>query len=422
MRRPEVVLGPTTKGFVLDEPLTAAAYVAQGHALFDGSLGRPVMTLDHAALDHDVATLARFAADHGLELAPHGKTTMSPELWARQLDAGAWGITVATPHQARTAHALGVRRLLVANEVVDPVALRWAATAAADPDVEVLLYVDSVAGVEAVEAALAGTDAGPLTVLLEVGHAAGRTGVRTHEEAVAVAERAVASDAVRLVGVSGYEGGLPDDARVRSFLAGLRDTAHDLAERALLPPDGIVLSAGGSAWFDVVADVLGRDPDGTGPLPGYGTRTLLRSGSYVTHDHGTYAHRTPYTRLAGHLLPAIRVWAQVLSTPEPGLALLDAGKRDVPYDEGLPVPLRRHRPGVEAVDVRGWTLTRTNDQHAYLDHDPHHDAGAGDPTDLAVGDVVELGVSHPCTAFDKWRAVPVLDADLRVVDVVSTWF
>lgn len=419
MRRPEVLLGPTTKGFALDATIDAATYVAQGHALFDGSLGTPVMTLDRAALDHDVATLARFAAEHGLELAPHGKTTMSPELWAAQLDAGAWGITLATAHQLRTAHAFGVRRLLLANVLLDPVALRWAARAGAEPGTEVLLYVDSVAGVEAAEAALAGTGAEPLAVLLEVGHAHGRTGVRTRAEAVAVAERAVASDAVRLVGVSGYEGGLPDDARVRSFLVELRDTAHDLADAALLPPEGIVLSAGGSAWFDAVADVLGRGPDGTGPLPGYGTRTLLRSGSYVTHDHGTYARRTPYTRLTGDLLPAIRVWARVTSTPEPGLALLDAGKRDVPYDEGLPVPLRRHRPGAEPVDVRGWSLTRTNDQHAYLDRDADADP---DATDLVPGDVVELGVSHPCTAFDKWRAVPVLDADLRVVDVVSTWF
>ena len=78
--------------------------------------------------------------------------------------------------------------------------------------------------------------------------------------------------------------------------------------------------------------------------------------------------------------------------------------------------LRRHRAGQEPVAVVGWDMTRTNDQHPYLEGtDP---LGAA----LAVGVLLELGISHPCTAFDKWRAIPVIDAGQRVVDVVTTWF
>jgi len=33
-----------------------------------------------------------------------------------------------------------------------------------------------------------------------------------------------------------------------------------------------------------------------------------------------------------------------------------------------------------------------------------------------------LGISHPCTAFDKWQLIPVVDEEYRIVDVVRTFF
>ncbi|MEZ0446502.1 alanine racemase [Cellulomonas sp. ICMP 17802] len=401
LRLPPLLLGPTTKGVWAPTPVTRSEFVAAGHTLFDGSLTWPALTLDADALAHNIAQLAAFTAEHGLAFAPHGKTTMSPELFAAQLDAGAWGITVATGNQLLAAHSFGVRRLLVANEVLDPTVLRWIAHTT---DAEILFCVDSV---EAVDVAAAALDGGRVRVLLEVGHGAGRTGVRTGDQALAVAQRAAEAPGVELVGVSAYEGGLPDVAAARTFLDQVRAVAEMLVGAGLLR-DHVVLSAGGSAYFDAVADVLGGSC-----VAGLPSTTILRSGSYVTHDHGTYVASTPYTRIVGDLHAAIRVWAQVSSTPEDGLALVGAGKRDVPYDAGLPVPLRRHRATGDPVDVEGWTVTRTNDQHAYLE-------GAG--TELRVGDLLELGISHPCTAFDKWRAIPVLDADHRVIDVVTTWF
>jgi D-serine deaminase-like pyridoxal phosphate-dependent protein len=401
LRLPPLLLGPTTKGFWAPTPVTRSEYVAAGHTLFDGSLTWPALTLHADALAHNIAELAGYTASHGLAFAPHGKTTMSPELFAAQLDAGAWGITVATGNQLLAAYSFGVRRVLVANEILDPTVLRWIA---AHHDAEILVSVDSLEAVDVVGAAL---DGGRVRVLLEVGHAAGRTGVRTGDEALAVAQRVAETPGVELAGVSAYEGGLPDVDAAREFLASVRAVAEMLVGAGLLAGH-VILSAGGSAYFDAVTDVLA----GT-EMAGVPSTTILRSGSYVTHDHGTYVEKTPYTRIVGELHPAIRVWAQVSSTPEDGLVIIGAGKRDVPYDSGLPVPLRRHRPAHEPVHLEGWTVTRTNDQHAYLE-------GAG--TDLRVGDVVELGISHPCTAFDKWRAIPVLDADQRVVDVVTTWF
>ena len=108
------------KGFwAPGEAVDLTTYAASGHNLFDGSFTWPVMVLKKSSLEHNIATLAGFAEEHGLLLAPHGKTTMAPSLYQRQLDAGAWAITVASPSQALVARHAGVRRVLVANEILD---------------------------------------------------------------------------------------------------------------------------------------------------------------------------------------------------------------------------------------------------------------------------------------------------------------
>ena len=150
---------------------------------------------------------------------------------------------------------------------------------------------------------------------------------------------------------------------------------------------------------------------------GDGVTAILRSGAYLTHDHGHYDVVSPATRgVAGApaLRPAIELWAQVLSRPEPGLALLGAGRRDVGFDSGLPVPLRAVRRDGGQLGIGGATVTELNDQHAYL-RLPESSA-------MAPGDLVGLGISHPCTTLDKWRMIPVVNSDDRVVDVVHAFF
>jgi D-serine deaminase-like pyridoxal phosphate-dependent protein len=138
---------------------------------------------------------------------------------------------------------------------------------------------------------------------------------------------------------------------------------------------------------------------------------VLRCGSYVTHDSALYERVSP---LAGLLRPAIEAWGTVLSRPEPELAIVGFGKRDVPHDLELPMPdVVLGRSGLRRVDGT-LTVTALNDQHGFLRLPP------GD--ELAVGDLVGCGVCHPCTSFDKWRLIPVVDDDYTVVDAVRTFF
>lgn len=387
----------------------------------------PLVTLSESAVAHNLATMAQWCRTAGVGLAPHGKTTMNRELWQGQLDAGAWGITVATPWQASVALGWGIPRVMLANALVQPAALRALAT---DTD-RLTVWADSLRAVEIMTATLSAADlpqplAEPLAVLVELGAPGGRTGARTIEEALAVAAAVAASPVLRLAGVAGYEGALAHDggpealATVRAYLESLAGL-HDAFDSAGLYEPGapIILTAGGSAYFDVVAEVLAprRDLDAS---DGRVVEVLLRSGAYITHDDGFYSVITPLGRVGGgEFRSAIHGWATVVSRPEPGLALVDAGKRDFPYDEGMPVPQAIRAFGAERdLPLVGAVVTAMNDQHTFVRLPPH--------ARVEVGDVIRFGLSHPCTTFDKWRALAVVDDALapepHVTGLLETTF
>jgi D-serine deaminase-like pyridoxal phosphate-dependent protein len=355
-----------------------------------------------------------YAARHGLAFAPHGKTSMAPQLFHRQIEHGAWGITLAVPHQVWVARAFGIQRIFMANELVDPAALRRiAADLAADPGFRFVCYVDSVRGVELMDAALSGA-ARPVDVVVELAGGEGaRTGVRTEAECAAVAEAVAGAEHLRLVGVAGYEGEVPaaDPERVTAYLRRLTALAAGFdKDGRFAGTDEIVVSAGGSAWFDVVADVFADIPALSRPV-----LKLLRSGAYVSHDDVHYSRLTPFNRVPeeGALEPAFRLWAQVVSRPSAEQAFVNAGKRDAAYDLDRPVAHVVRRDGTER-PAAGIEVTALSDQHLWLRTAPE--------ADVEVGDWVGFGLSHPCTSFDKWQMIPVAEADGTVVDYVRTFF
>ncbi|MFI5551056.1 amino acid deaminase [Streptomyces sp. NPDC051738] len=396
--------------------LTVADLAAQRRNLFTGGFATPVLALSAERLEHNLDLMETYAARHGLAFAPHGKTSMAPQLFQRQIEHGAWGITLAVPHQVRVARAYGTRRIFLANELVDAAALRWiAGELAADPDFRLICYVDSVRGVQQMDEALRGAGATrPLDVVVELAAGEGaRTGVRTEAECAAVADAVAAVSTLRLVGVAGYEGEVPNanPERVHAWLRRLVSLAAEFDKAGRFAGlDEIVVSAGGSAWFDAVADVFAEIPGLSLPV-----LKLLRSGAYVSHDDGHYRKLTPFNRVPqeGALEPAFRLWAQVVSRPSPDQAFLNAGKRDAAYDLDLPFAQVVRRDGAER-PATGVSVTGLSDQHAWL--------RTTEEADLEVGDWVGMGLSHPCTSFDKWQLIPVAEADGTVVDYIRTFF
>ncbi|MFE3514989.1 alanine racemase [Streptomyces sp. NPDC059166] len=403
------------------EGLTVGALAAERRDLFTGGFTTPVLALSAESVEANLTLMETYAERHGLAFAPHGKTSMSPQLFARQLEHGAWGITAAVPHQARVYRAHGIARIFLANELVDAAALRWlAGELDSDPGFTFACYVDSVRGVELMDEALRAAGAvRPVDVVVELGAGRGaRTGARTEADCAAVADAVAAASTLRLVGVAGYEGEVPDASpeRVREWLRRLvaLAAAFDAAGRfkGLAEGEEILVSAGGSAWFDAVADVFAEIPELSRPV-----LQLLRSGAYVSHDDGHYRHLTPFNRVPeeGALQPAFRLWAQVVSRPTPEQAFVNAGKRDAAYDLDLPEAqvVRSGRDG-SVRPATGVTVTGLSDQHGWV----RTDADA----DLEVGDWIGMGLSHPCTSFDKWQLIPLVEADGTVTDYIRTFF
>ena len=418
------VIDASFKGFPHHSPpLRRSAFAAQNWNVLDGDLPLPLAVIRQKALRHNLQWMQEFATERGIQMAPHGKTSMSPQLFALQLAAGAWGMTFATVTQLRIGVASGARNGLIANQVFSPIDLQGIDNLKRmNTGLRVVFLVDSAEQLALIEAWHQNNPgAAAFDVLLEMGVPGGRTGCRSHEQALALAGLLHQSDAVQLVGIECYEGlaatgqSLHDQAYAAELMARVQAIALACDAQGLFEGHEVLMSAGGSAIFDLVANHL--KPQLSRPVRG-----LLRSGCYVTHDQGNYKRmmHAVASRLGcgDGLHAALEVWAAVQSRPEPGLAILAVGKRDISYDQEMPSTLAFCKRGTRALHPApaDWRITGLNDQHAYLRWtDTQHET-------LQVGDLVGLGISHPCTTFDKWRWMPLVDEHYAVLDAIVTCF
>lgn len=407
---------------------------AIGKSVVREQLSLPVCTLRERALRNNSAAMLQFLRLLGADLhaqivlCPHGKTTMIPELFGRQLADGCWGISLATAHQVRVARRFGVQRIMLANELISRHDIDWVLRELReDPSFEFYCLVDSVDGAHRLADGADRAGVGrPLNVLLEVGYAGGRCGARTVEDALAVAHAVNARrPGLRLVGVEGYEGllqtrpAVEGDPQAVALIAFIAEVAAVCSAEGLLDDaDPVLLSAGGSGFFDMAARFLAA------PALDKPTTIVVRSGCYLIHDIGLYGplldrvlQRDPLARdVALKLTPALEVWAHVLSVPEPGRLVVGAGRRDFGEDSGPPVLTRHLRSGTElpTPSHAHARVAAVNDQHTIVDFTPSWN--------VRVGDIVILSPAHPCTTFDKWRLVHLIDDRATVLAALATYF
>jgi D-serine deaminase-like pyridoxal phosphate-dependent protein len=411
-------ISPLEKGLGRFDGTISAGDAAQlGWNLLREDLSLPSAVLYAEKLAHNLHWMRRFIEAYGLHLAPHGKTTMAPALFKMQLDAGAWGITLATAQQTHAAYAHGVRCVLMANQLVGRANMELIAHMLADSGFEFYCLVDSAALADQLGSFFSAKGL-RLNVLLELGVMGGRAGVRDEAQMDAfLAALARWSPTIQLCGIELYEGVLDNEPAIRAFLTQAVDlTRRFMAEgRFHRTP---ILSGAGSAWYDVVAEVFAA--------AGFGkaVEIVLRPGCYLTHDVGSY--RNAQARILEHnpiarqmhegLVPALHLWACVQAIPEPEKAIVTMGKRDAAFDSGLPVPALHFRPGGAQPGVAPdhWAVTKMMDQHAFLKIEGNDD--------LQVGDMIAFNICHPCLTFDKWRVLPIVDENYNVVEVVRTFF
>lgn len=389
----------------------------QGWHPAKGRMTLPVLTLDEAAFIANRDRMMDYVRASGVEIAPHAKTPVSPDLARNLLEAGAWATTVADVRQACVMARAGLPRLILANEAGGNSGARaLAGFAAAYPHTALHVFADSISGVAALsDAWRAAGDLQPLPVLVDVG--SGRSGTRTLGEAQAVASAIQASGGLlRLAGVGSYEGNAiqvdpADTMRAMDELAARIAGTFAQVRKLADPGSELILTAGGSLFFEHIVSALAPLVREDGKA-----RLVLRSGAIFFYDHGI-CHRFLGTHGLGGVpfVPALRLWAEVLSRPEPELAICGLGMRDASFDQGFPEVLRLHRGGEPLPQTFTLpTAAKLNDQHCFL--------ATPEGCDIAVGDVVEFGVTHACTSIDRHRVIYGVDGGGYVRHAFPTYF
>jgi D-serine dehydratase len=410
---------------------------AMGWNALRGDMVLPLLVLHDAHLRNNLELIRDFAAQNHVSIAPHGKSSLCPQLYLQHVEmAGAWGMSAATTQQAAVVAASGIRNILIVNQIVGRAAVaQLAEIIGAYPDCSICSLVDSSASLDELRrygaALLKRGDR--FRVLIEIGVPHGRGGVRRFEDAVRLIELIASQrDVFDLVGVECYEGAAsgstPEETicEVDRLLDLTVDVLlHARSAGAFADRAEIILTAAGSTYPDRAVVRLRR----AGNIPGL--RIVLRGGSSLISDHGVYRTQlalmdkrggfdvgtAPRSAVAA-FKPALELLAAVLSVQEDDVAILNMGIRDMPHDQGYPMPLRLYRDGalIRTIDEGdgSWRIARSHDQHCFL----AHPRGA----DVAVGDMVAFGISHPCTAFDKWRVFYRVDEEFNVTGALKTFF
>ena len=393
------------KGFPIDSyGKTLEQFLATKPNLFTSNFQFPIMVLKESALNNNIAQMMSFCNSVKAELAPHVKTTMSPQLAKMQIAAGASALTVANFWQASIFLKFGFKKMIIANEVLDPMAIAAIAKINKLKQAEIIFYVDSILALEIIQKHT--PSEGEQNLFIEIGTENGRGGVRELSLVEQLAQRIKADKRLNLIGVTGFEGAVPDAARGRRGEKKISKFCQKIVAAAELAypyksDQQFVISAGGSAYFDIVARELNKFEKPR--------RLLLRSGGYITHDHKYYEEIYPFASTDRSFQPAIEVWAQVISKPEKGFGVLNLGKRDIGNDLHNPIPIKSYDGQVKSFSA---VIEKLNDQHGYL----------RTSADFQLAQLIGLGISHPCTTFDKWRLVPLVNDNYDVVDCLQTFF
>jgi D-serine dehydratase len=392
----------------------------------------PAAVIHLSKMEHNLAWMQEFVNGYGVKLAPHGKTTMCPQLFHRQLRSGTWAISLATAVQVKLAHSFGISRILMVNQIVgrrnmEIISELMSKNVSTPEKFEFASLVDSAEIIEQLGKFFE-SKGQVLRVLIEVGIPGGRTGIRTGDQESKIIDALTKwKKSVRLVGVEIFEGVIDNESEIREFLQRAAERLKILRVGEHFGESPILITAAGSAWFDVVAEELTA---AFPPSPTSGVEIILRPGCYITHDAKNY--RPAQARIMSKnsiakgigggkgLQEAFKLWGYVQSIPEAESAIVTLGKRDAGFDSGFPIPALHFRPGQGQGQVRPaavpshWTVVKMMDQHVFLK------IRAGD--DLRVGDMLGFDIAHPCTNFDRWKMICVMDDDYNVVDVLETYF
>ncbi|MFT5756727.1 MAG: D-serine dehydratase [Alteromonadaceae bacterium] len=390
----------------------------------------PVAVLNEQVLKNNARWMQTFSEKSTVKLAPHGKTTMAPELFKLQQEAGCWGISLATVPQVLTAYQHGVKRIILANQLIGRRHFELIATLLKKGDCEFYCFVDSIENAKALGEYFSNENVS-LNILLEIGVIGGRCGWRDINLIKPLCDVIKEYESLNICGLSFYEGviqGGNAKNEIVDFIRSIQLLATQLKDQNIIDTrEEFIITGAGSAWYDVVADTLINNE------LSFDYTVVIRPGCYLIHDTGIYqdAQNIVMQRSAlaakfaceetGELSSSLEVWAYVHSIPEPGLAIIGLGKRDVAFDAGFPTPslyfspTKKHFDNYRPMpaDAR-WQIVKVMDQHSMMN--------IPDDAQLLPGDLISFSTSHPCLTMDKWRFIGLVDDNFVIKKQIATYF
>jgi D-serine deaminase-like pyridoxal phosphate-dependent protein len=298
------------------------------------------MVVDLDTMEANISKMMSTLVATGIKVRPHAKTTKSPALIKKLIQAGAIGCCVAKISEAEVMAAGGVTDLLITTEIIGaPKVKRLVELLRRYPDIKSV--VDSQYCATKLNAAL--EEAGftyPLQVLIDLNVGLDRTGIQPGEPAVQLARDIQKLPHLKLIGVQGYEGHLQHvhdrkerEASTRAAMKLLTDTA------TLMKKEGFnieTVTAGGTGTAEFCADCQGL--------------TEVQPGSFIFMD-------TDYRNAIGtRFANSLTILSTVLSKPAPFRATIDAGLKSLTTDSGY----------AEPKDLVGFTYEPLGDEHGAL--------------------------------------------------------
>ena len=324
--------------------------------LVDSNLETPFLWVDLDIMERNISCLAKYFNQAGVNWRPHIKGIKIPDIAKAAIDKGAVGITCAKLSEAEVMVSAGIKEILIANQIVDPVKI--SRLAELNKQAEIMVAVDNPKNIEDLSDIAQEKD-GRINVLIEMNIGMNRCGVLSPETALKLAEQINNSRGTQLRGIMGWEGHVVGIADFQQKKESCLKAATSLVDTSrLLKEEGhdiSIVSCGGSGSYTI-----------TSHIPGV---TEIQAGGAILGDI-TYNHWGVETH------NALFIQASVISRPSADRAIIDAGFKTMSKDVFIP-ELVEH-PGVQLVDLDA--------EHGYLKiDDPQNKLALGDRLNFIVG-------------------------------------
>jgi len=392
----------------------------------------PILTLDKNKLENNINILKSFAKRNSLNLAPHCKTFMSPQI-INEYFRNDWGVTISNNQQLSSIVKLNLKNIIYGNLIINRENLiQYLKICKKYKNISNIYYcIDSSYGLKLLMNLIETTNyKNDIKILIELGFKNGRCGIRdfdSFKKILKIYNRKISN--ITISGLFFYEGAIAsNDKRVISNkienIIKLTKLCHEeLIRENLYKNKNNIITAGGSVYFDLVTKYYHKYSFTNNP------KLIIRPGSFIAYGHGYYEKKIDdikkrkiikkyISSKENIFLPSLLIWSHVISINDDGKAIINFGKRDVSFDLGNPIPISIYRKNNFFKKIKNdknlINVYKLNDQHAFL---KYHKS-----LNLKIGDLISFGVSHPCITFDKWKYFYMINSKTEIINIYKTFF